>query len=252
MTAPKLPPAPTRPETTPLCSGSTNGTIPKVAPSAACTFKLNKTRKIMAKGRIFVTPKIIIIPPVPQVVISRTQKRPAMPYLAAALSDAQPPSARANRFISPNIDAIKPAVDWVKIFSPLSVRNCSYRNKAAALLTKSSMPKQQPYKRTKGIVLRFKTALLKMSHLDSLLPSSLTTLIRSHHFPSGQSSEKFQMKRPITRKKNAGTSRDRRQAKSAVHPMALNNSKTPGMNACTKPPPRLPQPPAMALAVPLI
>eukprot|EP00967_Tisochrysis_lutea_P041688 scaffold50094_cov30-Tisochrysis_lutea.AAC.1 len=37
MTAPRLPPAPTMPETTPSACGATNGTMPKWRPSAICT-----------------------------------------------------------------------------------------------------------------------------------------------------------------------------------------------------------------------
>ena len=68
--------------------------------------------------------------------------------------------------------------------------------------------------------------------------------------PCGQSSQKFQMKRPMVRKSVAGTRKATRQAVDSGTPKAMNKAITPGMKICVTPPPRLPQPAEKALAVP--
>mmetsp|Transcript_62035 Transcript_62035/g.102993 ORF Transcript_62035/g.102993 Transcript_62035/m.102993 type:complete len:433 (-) Transcript_62035:55-1353(-) len=256
ITAPALPPAPTRPDTTPLLAASTNGTTPNVAPSALWTKALKVTSMMMANGRSLIWLKITIMPPVPAIVIISTRIRPAMPAVLAYLSERYPPIARANRFISPNREAISPAVAWVSTrhsFSSVlglqsSFLNPLKRNITAALFTNSSIPKQQPYKITRTHVLRLRMAVLKMDPMLGFSP--VATSMRFAHFPSGQSSENKYMVVPRIKKNTAGTCSAILQAALSVAPQALMIKKIRGMKACTKPPPRLPQPPAMALAVP--
>mmetsp|Transcript_42003 Transcript_42003/g.164567 ORF Transcript_42003/g.164567 Transcript_42003/m.164567 type:complete len:215 (+) Transcript_42003:82-726(+) len=137
-TAPTFPPAPTIPEIPPVYLGSTNGTTPKVAPSAICTKIENRINIGIAAPSTVILENVKSISPSMTSVAKNTRSLPSIPHRFDPKSEVIPPSDRANRFIRPKSDAINPAV-------PSSSPNDVWKYDARFPFITSSTPKHVAY-----------------------------------------------------------------------------------------------------------
>lgn len=107
---PKFPPAPVSPEIRPNDLLDTKGTIPYVAPHAACVPMEKSIIATTAIGSDSALPSQMQNTPPSVWKIQSVQSLPLMPKILADRSDAYPPNGRANMFAIPNVAAIVPAV----------------------------------------------------------------------------------------------------------------------------------------------
>ena len=111
ITDPTLPPAPVKPEITPRDLREMNGMIPNVAPQAACTKKEKMIITPMEALRVLVLPRMMQKTPPSDWMIQRFHRRPRMPNLLPSRSEMTPPLGREKKFMNPNREAIKPALE---------------------------------------------------------------------------------------------------------------------------------------------
>ena len=107
---PKFPPAPVRPDIMPRDRREMKGTIPKVAPQAACAPTEKRIMAKIAMGSELARPSQIQNTPPRVWRIQRVHSLPLIPNLLAAKSELYPPKGRATMLAIPNVAAMIPAV----------------------------------------------------------------------------------------------------------------------------------------------
>merc|ERR1719367_559928 len=108
ITAPRLPPAPTRADTTANCLGIMKGTIPKLVDSAICTHNENITKTIRATYQGWLSST----KPNPNKKMASkssttncAQSLPGKPHFRKSRSLSMPPKGLANKFMRPKLPA---------------------------------------------------------------------------------------------------------------------------------------------------